>query len=86
MDFPPKYPIMDDTWENEMAGITVVLGSFSASSKQEEPHDEDLVSWAARWNSDVVAQVVNPYHVESSAVGTKVIAARPSGAHHPTNK
>ncbi len=77
---------MDDPWESEMAGITVVLGSFSASSKREEPRDEGLVSWAARWNSGVVAQVVNPYHVESSAVGTNVIAAPPSGAHLPTHR
>lgn len=69
-----------------MAGITIALGSFSASSEREEPHDEGLVSWAARWNSGVVAEVVNPYHVEDSAAGTNVIAAPPSGAHHPTNR
>lgn len=62
-----------------MPDTIVTLGDFSATVEANLSENNGFIQWAARWNSGVNAQVINPFRVEEYVT----FAEEPSATKEP---
>ncbi len=79
MDLNPQFGIMPKMQEGDMPDTIVTLGDFSATVEPNPSENKGFIQWAARWNSGVNAQVINPFRVEEYVT----FAEEPSATKEP---
>ena len=70
--------------EETMPYQLITLGDFSVTVEPGPSKDQELVQWAARWNSGVTVEIVNPFYIEHYAAGAEEAEVRLPDIHHPS--